>query len=97
MSWMTHAILAGMLGLVLGCAAAAQPGPTPAPASQDDTCGVARYRHLIGRSIDAIDASTWPARSRVVCFGCMVTMDYVAERLTIQLDRDRKVASMRCG
>jgi hypothetical protein len=96
-------IVAGAFAALIGCAPTAQPAPGDAaaavePAAQSqDPCGAARYRHLIGRSIDTIDASAWPARSRVICFGCMATMDYVAERLTVQLGPDRKVASMRCG
>lgn len=63
----------------------------------EDTCGMAAHRDLIGKAESAIDRATLPAAHRVICFGCMVTMDYSAQRLNVQLGPDHKVASLRCG
>ncbi|MEZ5995835.1 MAG: I78 family peptidase inhibitor [Hyphomonadaceae bacterium] len=65
----------------------------PAP----DTCHLSEHQALIGTPGDAIDRSALPPGARVICFGCMATADYNAERLTIQLGADGNVASMRCG
>lgn len=63
----------------------------------EDTCGMAAHRDLIGKAESEIDRSSLPAGARVICFGCMVTMDYSAQRLNIRLDPNHKVASLRCG
>lgn len=78
----------------LGPPTAQQP---PAPPSEDaNACHVELYQSLIGQPIDAVDRTTLPTH-RVICAGCMATMDFVAERLTIQLDQDDKIDSLRCG
>lgn len=63
-------------------------------ANEQDTCGMAQHQDLIGKSQSEFQT---PANARVVCFGCAVTLDFNASRLTIQLGPDRKVASLRCG
>lgn len=63
-------------------------------AQEQDTCGLAQNQSLIGKTQSEFQA---PSNARVVCFGCAVTMDFNAQRLTIQLGADRKVASLRCG
>lgn len=65
----------------------------PAP----DTCQMAAHQTLVGQDGARIDRSTLPAGARVICYQCAVTMDYVANRLNIQLGRDGKVESLRCG
>lgn len=65
----------------------------PAP----DTCQMAAHQTLIGQDGAAIDRSALPAGTRVICHECSVTLDYNATRLNIQLGRDGKVESMRCG
>lgn len=59
-----------------------------------DTCGMAEHQNLIGKTQSEFEA---PANSRVICMGCMATMDFNATRLTIQLGPGGAVASMRCG
>jgi hypothetical protein len=61
---------------------------------EQDTCGLAQNQSLIGKTQNEFHA---PANARVICFGCAATMDFNAERLTIQLGPDHKVASLRCG
>jgi hypothetical protein len=60
----------------------------------EDTCRMAENRHLIGVAESDLQA---PPHARVICFGCMATMDFNATRLTIQIGADHKVASMQCG
>lgn len=81
-----------------GCATAqpAEPPQTPEEASAQDTCGMARFRHLIGTDASAIDRSTLPPRTRIITPDMAVTMDFSAERLNIMVGTDGKVGSMRC-
>lgn len=92
---------AALLALVLVSACAAQQPPTPTPGTADeataaDTCGASRFRHLIGTQASAIDRSTLPPRARVIMPGQMVTMDFSAERLNIQVAPDGRVTTLRC-
>lgn len=67
--------------------------PAERPDGQD-TCGMAEHQDLIGKMQSEFQL---PSNARVICFGCMATMDFNASRLTIQLGPDHRVASMRCG
>jgi hypothetical protein len=61
---------------------------------REDTCGLAQNQSLIGTPQTELHA---PVNARVICFGCMATMDFNPTRLTIQIGADHKVASLRCG
>lgn len=65
----------------------------PAP----DTCQMSQYSHLVGTVGAEIDRTELPAGARVICHDCSVTMDYRADRLNIDLDRDGKVTRLHCG
>lgn len=62
-----------------------------------DTCQMAAHQSLIGADAAAIDHSTLPAGTRVICHDCQVTLDYSAARLNIDLGADGKVARLHCG
>ncbi|MEZ6023195.1 MAG: I78 family peptidase inhibitor [Hyphomonadaceae bacterium] len=90
---------------LLGACAAPQ-AETPAPpsstprnaeeATEADTCGASRFRHLIGAPAAEIDRATLPPRTRIITPDTMVTMDFSAERLNIMVGTDGRVGSMRC-
>jgi hypothetical protein len=63
-------------------------------ANEQDTCGLAQHQDLIGKSQSEFQT---PSNARIICMGCMATMDFNASRLTIQMGPDHKVASLRCG
>lgn len=62
-----------------------------------DTCQMAAHQSLIGQVGADIDRSTLPSGARVICPDCVVTMDYRAERLNIDLGADGKVTRLHCG
>jgi hypothetical protein len=89
------------VALLLLSACVAQSPPTPAPGNAEeataaDTCGMSRFRHLIGTRAALIDESLLPPRSRIIEPDMMVTMDFSAERLNIMVGTDGLVGSMRC-
>lgn len=65
----------------------------PAP----DTCQMAQFTSLVGTVSADIDRATLPAGARVICHDCVVTMDYRADRLNIELGADGKVTRLHCG
>jgi hypothetical protein len=65
-------------------------------ATDQDTCGAARFRNLIGTEASAIDRSTMPANTRFITPGMMVTQDFSSTRLNVFVGVDGRVGSMRC-
>ena len=91
-------IIAALAGLASACASAppASAPDTAEAATEADTCGIARFRHLLGSRADQIDRATLPAGTRVITPDMAVTMDFRAERLNIMVGADGLVGSMRC-
>jgi nitrous oxide reductase accessory protein NosL len=95
-----RAAMASLL-LLAACASGEAPGASTPPqnaeeATAQDTCGMARFSHLIGTQASAIDQSTLPPRTRVITPDMMVTMDFSAERLNVIVGTDGRVGSLRC-
>lgn len=96
MSARSAMLLAAVLA-VTACAPQAVIGPAaPLPPETAPLCDAARYAALVGQPAAALDRATLPASHRVVCADCAMTMDYSADRLTIRLDAEGKVASVAC-
>ncbi len=64
---------------------------------QPDSCHMAEHQSLIGQVGANIDRATLPTGARVICHDCVVTMDYRADRLNIDLGTDGKVTRLHCG
>lgn len=62
-----------------------------------DTCQMAAHQSLIGQVGADIDRATLPQGARVICHDCVVTMDYRADRLNVDLGADGKVTRLHCG
>lgn len=89
--------VAALLGLASACASTPTAAPdTAEEANQADTCGMARFSHLIGTRADQIDRATLPQGTRVITPDMAVTMDFRAERLNIMVGTNGIVGSMRC-
>lgn len=83
--------------LAMFAAACTTPRPdTGEEATEADTCGMARFAHLVGQPADNIDRSSLPERARVITPDMMVTQDFSAERLNIFVGTDGRVGSLRC-
>jgi hypothetical protein len=89
-------VLAGLL-LAVGCAPMPAPPAPGAPATEAHACHVERYQRLVGQVLSSADETALPAKHRVICLGCMASMIFVPDRLTIQLGPGKTVASVRCG
>lgn len=97
---------AALLALVLLAACGTSPSPAAAPsasppqtaaeATAQDTCGAARFRHLIGAHAEQIDTATLPPRARVITPNMMVTQDFSPQRLNIMVGVDGVVGSVQC-
>lgn len=78
---------------ILAACEPTQPEPAPLP---EDACGAAGYQTLIGASLAA---ASFPAglNMRVIRPGDMVTMDYRADRMNVELDADGRIVKIFCG
>ena len=71
----------------------------PAPGTTDgDRCGAAEAQGLVGKSRTEIPIPIDPAKQRVACTTCPVTMDFSPERLNFFFDAATGVIKeVRCG
>jgi hypothetical protein len=75
---------------------ASQPAE-PAPADSD-RCGAAEAQALVGKLRTEIPIPVDPARQRVACTTCPVTLDFSPERLNFFFDAATGVIKeVRCG
>jgi Peptidase inhibitor I78 family. len=66
-------------------------------AKVEDPCGADAFQHLVGTSADQIQSSMFPAGSRVLRPGMVMTMDYRGERLNVVIGESGKVDRVYCG
>lgn len=74
----------------------------PPPVAGAGACDAGKAVFVVGRAYDdALAASARDASGakvlRAIRPGTMVTMDYRADRLNLDLDRDGKITKVRCG
>lgn len=73
------------------------PRPLPLPPPTDH-CGAYAMQYLVGRPKTEIPVPIDPARRRVACTTCPVTMDYRQDRLNIFFDaKTGIIREVKCG
>jgi hypothetical protein len=75
-------------------------GPSePAPGTTDgDRCGAAQAQAFVGKPRSEVPIPIDPAKQRVACTTCPVTMDFSPERLNFFFDAATGVIKeVRCG
>ena len=60
-------------------------------------CGMDGLTALRGRPAAEIDRRSLPANHRILAWDAIITMEYRADRLTIQLAEDGSVETVGCG
>lgn len=74
------------------------PAASPAPAPTKDACGAAAVQNLVGHPRAEIPVPLDPAKQRVACTTCPVTLDYQPDRLNFFYDAGTGVIrEIRCG
>jgi len=81
--------------VLAGCQAGAK--PDAAAGSPEDPCGAAPFRDLVGKPGKDIDDGMFPAGTRVLRPGMVMTMDYRAERLNVVIGESGRVERVNCG
>lgn len=67
------------------------------PAPIETACGAAELQDLVGRDAAVLQTMRFGQTVRIIRPGMAVTMDYVAERLNIDIDDREKIARVSCG
>ncbi|MBX3483475.1 peptidase inhibitor I78 [Phenylobacterium sp.] len=105
---MRRVALAVTLIALAGCSTPAPPepppppplalAPAPPPPPPPDTCGAREHQDLVGRPRTEIPIPLDPARQRVACTTCPMTMDFRPERLNFFFDaKTGLIQDVRCG
>lgn len=68
--------------------------PTVPP---ENACGAAELAGLVGQNRKVLEAMKFSGPVRVIEPGMAVTMDYIAHRLNIELDRRGTITRLSCG
>ena len=72
--------------------------PMPAePAPTETACGAADLQDLVGRDAAVLQTMRFGQTVRIIRPGMAVTMDYVPERLNIEIDGNERIVAVRCG
>lgn len=96
-----------VMGL-MGCVAAPKPAPLPVVdpmvdltpgwnEAEPDTCGATPFLHLVGGPVDRVHMAGMPGIYRVVAPGAIVSQEYNAHRIDIQVDAKGTVTRLTCG
>lgn len=64
---------------------------------EETACGASELQDLIGRDATVLQTMRFGQTVRIIRPGMAVTMDYVAERLNIEIDAQEKIARVSCG
>ena len=73
-------------------AAVSQTAPSP-----EDPCSARTFENLVGTPGDQVRDSMFPAGSRVLRPGMVMTMDYRSERLNVVIGEEGTVERVYCG
>ena len=70
----------------------------PMPAEPLETaCGAADLQDLVGRDAAVLQTMRFGQTLRIIRPGMAVTMDYLPERLNIEIDGAETIVAVRCG
>lgn len=82
--------------VLAGCQSASKPGPVAAN-DNGDGCKAQAFANLVGTPGADVDDTQFPAGTRVLRPGMVMTMDYRGDRLNIVIGESGKVERVHCG
>ena len=70
---------------------------TPVPAPAIDQCGAGGLQTLVGQPVRVLpDSGPWSTK-RIIRPGQLVTQEFSATRLNVQVDRAGRILALTCG
>ncbi len=74
------------------------PPVTPAPdPGLEGNCGAAGIQGMVGQPVSALGGMSFPGPVRVIRPGDAVTMDFIPNRLNVELDARERITRLFCG
>lgn len=67
------------------------------PLPMEDACGADELQDLVGRDAAVLQTMRFGQTVRIIRPGMAVTMDYVPQRLNIEIDAREKINRVTCG
>ena len=99
-----HAVLKGLVPALVVLAGCANPGPATGPtgAPLGGTCNAQPAQSAIGKSstakvVEAARVSAGALMARILRPGQMITKEFDAERLNLEVDAAGRIVAVRCG
>ena len=99
-----NAVLKGLLPALVVLAGCANPGPATGPtgAPLGGTCNAQPAQSAIGKSgtakvVEAARVSAGALMARILRPGQMITKEFDAERLNLEVDAAGRIIAVRCG
>lgn len=74
--------------------------PTAKPVENEvvvQECDIARFENLIGQPMEIFASGDYPQNTRIIEPGTMVTRDYRADRMNIDIDEAGIITKIWCG
>lgn len=81
--------------VLAGCQAGGSSGEVVR--TPDDPCGANQFASLVGTPGDEVKDQMFPAGTRVLRPGMVMTMDYRGDRLNVVIGESGKVERVHCG
>ena len=99
-----NAVLKGLLPALVVLAGCANPGPATGPtgAPLGGTCNAQPAQSAVGKNstakvVEAARVSAGALMARIIRPGQMVTKEFDAERLNLEVDAAGRIVAVRCG
>lgn len=67
------------------------------PTPMETACGAAELQDLVGRDASVLQTMRFGQTVRIIRPGMAVTMDYVPDRLNIEIDAAEVITRVSCG
>ncbi|OYU38459.1 MAG: hypothetical protein CFE33_16320 [Pseudorhodobacter sp. PARRP1] len=83
--------------LPLGLMACVPEPVTPAPPPIEDACGASALQGLVGQSAKKLEVMRFATTVRIIRPGMAVMMNYVPERLNIDINAAEVITRVSCG
>lgn len=90
------AMMAVLAGTLAGCVDTGG-GYAPAAPAGPNSCGALDLQYLVGAPDTVLETMRFGGPVRVIEPGMAVTMDYLPNRLNIELDQYRMINRVSCG
>ena len=91
----TRLIFLALPVALFGCVPPEMPPEGPFPV--ENACGANELQYLVGQPASRLETLRFGGPVRFITPGMAVTMDYVADRLNIQINGAEKIISVECG